>query len=338
MNPDYIGPCHLVSLRGVRVSGNCKKEIVELANRHGVQFGTIVEAAVNKYYRYSGGGRSRPKAIGTAKRAAIILAALLALTLPARASDQYVYPGGLNQPIQHWQYPDYATMTGDGGFFSQDVGKLAFKVDDVSYWALVDVTPPDWRWIGGGPLSSTPSQGLVCSAQIYTSIRVDSVGGYRVDGVAPTGAIMRGAPGDTSAYVSPVSSQSTPANPTGTTNTTGVMMGLAGSFTTSPATSGKVLVNVSGSITNNTASDGAKIQIRHGTGSAPANGAALTGTADGSTPRMMNGTAIVIVPFSCNAVVTGLSASTTYWVDLSLAAITGGTATITDVSISAVEL
>lgn len=54
MNLDYIRPCPLVSLRGVRVSGNCKRQIVEMANQHEVSFGTIVEAAVDKYYERSG--------------------------------------------------------------------------------------------------------------------------------------------------------------------------------------------------------------------------------------------------------------------------------------------
>ena len=36
--------------------------------------------------------------------------------------------------------------------------------------------------------------------------------------------------------------------------------------------------------------------------------------------------------------VTGLTLSTAYWLDVSLAAITGGTATVTGVSITAIEL
>jgi hypothetical protein len=39
-----------------------------------------------------------------------------------------------------------------------------------------------------------------------------------------------------------------------------------------------------------------------------------------------------------NALVTGLTLSTTVWVDISLAAITGGTARVRDISISLVEL
>jgi hypothetical protein len=46
----------------------------------------------------------------------------------------------------------------------------------------------------------------------------------------------------------------------------------------------------------------------------------------------------VTVPFSVQAIVTGLSVATAYWLDLSLAAITGGTASIADVSISVIEI
>jgi hypothetical protein len=137
----------------------------------------------------------------------------------------------------------------------------------------------------------------------------------------------------------PASAQSSPANPTGTASTTGVMMGLAGSITTSSATSGKVLFIISGTIFNATAiADGGKVQLYTGTGTAPINGAALTGTARGGLVQYIAATTSEKTPFSVNAIATGLAASTAYWIDVGLAAITGGTATITDVSISAYEL
>ena len=132
--------------------------------------------------------------------------------------------------------------------------------------------------------------------------------------------------------------QAVPANPATTTNTTGVMCGLSGSITTSAATSGRILIIISGYCNNNTASDGIKVQIRHGTGAAPTNGAALTGTADGNFTALINGAQTFTTPFSTQAIVTGLSASTAYWIDLSQAAITGGTASVLNPNISAVEL
>ena len=130
-------------------------------------------------------------------------------------------------------------------------------------------------------------------------------------------------------------SQAQPADPTGTANTTGLMMGLAGTIT--PAQTGRVLIVISGDVQNNTISDGAKFQIRYGTGSAPANAAALTGTTAGALVNMLGAAAAQRVPFSLNAVVTGLTPGTAYWIDVGLAAVTGGTAAIKNVSVSVIE-
>ncbi|HYM22528.1 MAG TPA: hypothetical protein VEU08_04955 [Vicinamibacterales bacterium] len=142
--------------------------------------------------------------------------------------------------------------------------------------------------------------------------------------------------GQSSDTLAPASAQSTPGNPVGTTNAAGLMMGLAGSIT--PQYSGRMLLIISGTISNNTASDGAKVQARYGTGGAPANAGALTGTAVGGFVQFtMPATGGLKSPFSLNAVITGLTLGTAYWLDVALAAITGGTAAITDVSISAHE-
>jgi len=134
-----------------------------------------------------------------------------------------------------------------------------------------------------------------------------------------------------------VTSQSTPSDPTGTTNTTGVMMGLAGSIT--PQGSGKIMVIISGSMVQNTNTDGGKVQIRYGTGSAPANADALTGTTAGNIVSLnMTTAASARIGWSCNAIITGLTPATAYWLDVSLAAVTGGTASVKDISISAYEL
>ena len=119
------------------------------------------------------------------------------------------------------------------------------------------------------------------------------------------------------------------------------MMGLAGSIT--PTNSGKILIIISGDMSNTIKACGAKTQIRYGTGAAPANQAALTGTAVGGAVTMMepNSTTGVTTPFSLSAIVTGLSTGTAYWVDVSLAIVSGTTpnaATIKNVSISIHEL
>lgn len=135
-------------------------------------------------------------------------------------------------------------------------------------------------------------------------------------------------------------SQSTPADPGATTSTTGVMMGLAGSIT--PSRSGKVLIVISGDVDNNTAGNGSQFRIRYGTGSAPLNGSALTGATAGALQKFVNPSLALLLPgrspFSVNAIVIDLTVNTSYCIDLELGAITGGTATVRDVSMSIIEL
>ena len=131
-------------------------------------------------------------------------------------------------------------------------------------------------------------------------------------------------------------STSSPSNPTGTASTTGVMMGLAGTIT--PNITGNAQITVNGTIFNATAiADGAKIQIRVGTGTAPANAAALTGSTCGTMPQYVASTTAGKVPFSTTCYVSGLTPGIAEWIDVGLVAITGGTATITDVNIVAAE-
>jgi hypothetical protein len=133
-----------------------------------------------------------------------------------------------------------------------------------------------------------------------------------------------------------------PGDPTATASTVGVMMGIASTIT--PVVTGKILIIISGDIDNDTGdTNGAQVQIRTGTGTAPVNGAALTGTTRGGLVKMTvntsgGGTSVPRVPFSLNAIVSGLTLNTALWVDISLAAIVGGNASVRDISVSIVEL
>jgi hypothetical protein len=127
--------------------------------------------------------------------------------------------------------------------------------------------------------------------------------------------------------------------PAGTTSTVGVMAGIAlsnGSVIT-PLKSGLLCVTASGSLTNNDPTGGAYVQLRYGTGTAPANGAALTGTAIGPiASRSVIGTA-GYVPFSMGLVIL-LPVAVSYWFDLSQTAVTAGTASMANVGIASFEL
>lgn len=125
----------------------------------------------------------------------------------------------------------------------------------------------------------------------------------------------------------------TPANPTGTSNTSGLHAGLAVALT--PQVTGRVNIRVCGNLSNSTgtAGNGCKVQIRYGTGSAPANAAALTGTAVGTVVSALleRATANDPLPFALEAVVSGLTLGTAYWFDISEAAIAAGTGTVTNI-------
>jgi hypothetical protein len=132
-------------------------------------------------------------------------------------------------------------------------------------------------------------------------------------------------------------------NPTGSTSTTGVMMGLGrspGLFVITPTASGKVFFVITGSINNNTAGSGAIAAAYYGTGIAPANGGAIAGTPIGGAAFRIGGgwAAAAATPFTCAGVITGLTAGTQIWIDLSLAISGSGTATITNAALSAFTL
>ena len=123
-----------------------------------------------------------------------------------------------------------------------------------------------------------------------------------------------------------------------TTNTTGKMFGLARTLT--PVTSGDVMVIVTGTAYPDTAGDGGTVTIYHGSGSAPAYDAALTGTAMTTDEvTVQNPSADTIkVPFCATSLITGLTLSTARWFDIALKSTSGGDITLTDVTIVLVEV
>lgn len=139
--------------------------------------------------------------------------------------------------------------------------------------------------------------------------------------------------------------QSQPSNPTAPASTsTFAMQGLAGSIT--PTRSGTVLVTISGTVvapTGTTVNNGISYQISYGTGTAPVNAAALTGTQVGTVQTSTQAALVVAaadinVPFSTTAIVTGLTLGTPYWIDLAAKSVTTASQMgVANVSVSAVE-
>jgi hypothetical protein len=132
-----------------------------------------------------------------------------------------------------------------------------------------------------------------------------------------------------------------PANPTGTTSTTAVMMGLGTTCVFTPSSTGKVRVTMCGNwYTSGTAVNGT-LGGRYGTGTAPANGVAVTGTRFGvgsaDQPLKTASTGFGL-SWSITEIVTGLTVGTAYWFDIAESVAAGGTTQTGNVVCSIDEL
>jgi hypothetical protein len=133
--------------------------------------------------------------------------------------------------------------------------------------------------------------------------------------------------------------QASPSNPTGTTNTTGVMMGLGGTCKLTPTYSTRVQIWFIGDIGSSAAADGGVFTAYYGTSTAPGNGVSVTGTAvNGPISSIaQSANANPRIPFTSGGIITGLTPGTAYWFDLYLAANGGGTATALNLNCTAFE-
>jgi len=214
--------------------------------------------------------------------------------------------------------------------------------------------------LAGAPGSATQRQ--VKEVLIYNAdtvshnftVRVNDGGTYRILGIFTVPTLQTlfyspehgwaVGPSTTVAATENASYQNVVSAPTAPASTSAyAMQGLAGGVT--PSNSGRVLLLVSGTIVSpvgTTAGLGIDLQLSYGTGSAPANAAAITGTQVGAVMAYTNaGTVTAVdvnVPFSIHAVVSSLTVATSYWFDLAAKSL--GTASdmgIANISLSAVE-
>lgn len=133
---------------------------------------------------------------------------------------------------------------------------------------------------------------------------------------------------------------SVPSNPTATSSATLKMMGLAAAFTPTNAAP-QVLVIITGVAATATGAQTVTVGGRYGTGSAPANAAAVTGTRFGAAADPVIGPGAAAgagIPFTLAAVL-NLQPGVAYWFDLAVA--TGNTsdaASVTAVGVTTAEL
>jgi hypothetical protein len=113
-----------------------------------------------------------------------------------------------------------------------------------------------------------------------------------------------------------VENETHPTDPASTTSMTGVMCGYAQTIT--PQITGRVLALFSGIFNNTTAGSAGSALILYGTGTPPANGAAVVGTGAGVVLyyRVVAASTGLQVPFTCFGFVQGLTLGTQYWFDL----------------------
>ena len=130
-----------------------------------------------------------------------------------------------------------------------------------------------------------------------------------------------------------------PAAPAATASLTLVMMGLGATCAYTPSVSGVVLVAVTGYLQVATAVASLQVGCRYGTGTAPVNGAAVTGTRFGALgdPQLRPAAVGVPTAFAFTEVLS-LVAGTAYWFDLAL--LTGNAAdaaSVTNISMTFAE-
>lgn len=145
---------------------------------------------------------------------------------------------------------------------------------------------------------------------------------------------------DTTAPVFPSAAATmlSPPDPTGTTSTAYRMMGLGGSLT--PGRSGRMMVTIDGQLQNSSNGQQTSAAVVVGTGTPPANGDLQTGNGQivGSPARFeAPSNSAPFVPFSLTVLFPGISAGTSYWIDLAVR-VTGGTGNVFDLNVTAIEI
>lgn len=124
--------------------------------------------------------------------------------------------------------------------------------------------------------------------------------------------------------------------PATTTSSAGIMMGFGATCHITPAFSGRVKFEIIGTLFNGTAGDLTQSRLFFGTGTAPANGVAVTGTQLGNISEanapVTNGSS----PATLAGIATGLAIGTAEWFDIALN-IGTGSAGIQSISCNAFE-
>lgn len=220
-----------------------------------------------------------------------------------------------------------APLSGGGTLASsRTIGLAAGTLDTVlGYWSSTTASATAIPNCTGALTYSTLTHAIGCNAGAGTGNVVVS-GTPSANQIAQwTSATDIKGTGFGTLQLTSASLHAEPANPGGSSNTTGVMMGLGATCKVTPATSGRVRFTITGNVTNNNASKISTVAGRYGTGTAPSGGAALTGTLFARGVTYINPTGTYTAPFSIEGIISGLSVATQVWFDASLATNDAGT-------------
>jgi hypothetical protein len=167
-------------------------------------------------------------------------------------------------------------------------------------------------WVYANAAARTGATGFVAGDVGRIAYQTDTGEYWRLTATTPTWATV--------SVLSPATFATGGAlSPTGTTTTgTGVMMGMGATFKITPVRSGKVVLTIVGSMASSVAAAAAQVVLFYGTGTAPANAAAPTGTSVGGQITGNSATTNYNLPFTASGLVTGLVLGTQIWFDLRL--------------------
>jgi hypothetical protein len=130
--------------------------------------------------------------------------------------------------------------------------------------------------------------------------------------------------------------QANPSSPAGTTSSTGAMMGMGSTCKITLVYGTRVRFEIQGYVSNNTSGDTTTAKLYFGTGLAPVNSVAFTGTQIGNSAQGTSGVSNSATPINMSGLVTGLSVGTAYWFDIDLL-VNGGTGSFNTPSCNAME-